>query len=368
MDMDLSLYKVVSDALNAHAVLPPNLTDDFNLLSILLLRLSEPPYRVLVPTGVHLNDILSDEDKAQFENMIETTGPIEGERVLKGLDSCGAGAHASVALPSLLSAMVRGEAEHARLSDLAISGQTVESLRNSAICIRNAMKNYLQKLVTNTGLLVYCPGDARICIGVVTRTYRGKLVANVLDNSSQDVSGSVKATDAIGLEAGGGVKTDNMRSVDATGVLGVDFLCFPLHRQGNRITLRHPISLIALGLREKKNLQMWVKGKQDVGLIYFHARPTDPSGVLRKLQIEDTEDGITPNLDDRAELRDKAKGFFRRKMSPDMNVSESFGGISGVDLWNDDDTGKDILVVFDVACLAEELLDGDELASVIIND
>jgi hypothetical protein len=264
-------------------VLPPNLTDDFNLFSILLLRLSGPLYSVLVPTGVHLNDVLSDEDKAQFENMLETTRPIQGERVLKALDSCGAGAHARVALPSLLSAMVRGEAEHARLNDLAISGQTVESLRNSVICIRNAMKTYLHKLVTNTGLLVYCPGDARICVGVVKRVYRGKLIANVLDNSSQDVSGSVKATGEIGLEAGGGVKTDNMRSVDATGVLGGEFLYFPLHRQGNRIKMHHPISLIALGIFEKKNLQMWVKGKQDVGLIYFHARPNDSSGVLRKL-------------------------------------------------------------------------------------
>jgi hypothetical protein len=55
-------------------------------------------------------------------------------------------------------------------------------------------------------------------------------------------------------------------------------------------------------------------------------------------------------------------------MSPDMNVSESFGGISGAYLWNDDDTVREIFVIFDVACLADESLYGDELASVIIND
>jgi hypothetical protein len=200
MEMDLLVYKTVNSVVNVPVVLPVDRTSGYEPLSILLVRVSEQPHKVLRSTDVNLVDVLSVQDRHDIENRITSSDPMEDTREYAAQDGGSAGAHTSAAMLSILTAFARGHSEYSTKASVTIVDQTVETFADSDDFICRVMQAKFEELATK--LRIHVQTDGRTCLGVVTRTYRGKLAVKVRKSRARGGSGAVNSVDETAAEVG----------------------------------------------------------------------------------------------------------------------------------------------------------------------
>jgi hypothetical protein len=271
-------YEAVKNVVQEHPVIPTNCTGDFDILSLILVRDCKQRHAVMCPLHVSLKNFLPIPAKFRWRGNIVSSGPSTVEREYEAEEEGEAGAHGSAGplLWKLWNADARVHRKHLTRTNVTIDEQVVKTLTESYDLICKVMTSNLEQLAAKTNLRMHLQTDGFRYIGVVTRTYSGKITVDVSRSCVRGGSGAVNAVQVskaeLGLEGSTGFKR---HSVDF-GIFGVDFMCFPLVKEYPRLILLGPIS----------SFQRFPQDKEDVGRSNSLSTLKDTSEVLAELRTD----------------------------------------------------------------------------------